>query len=179
MTGPSPIRTFLSRERRPGDLVFAVFFLAVSVFLLSQIGAESKWIKGTRTVAQPMFWPAVSLAGMTVFAVCHAFGAMVSPRMEGRLGEVLFWARSVEYALWFMAYVWVVPIVGYLLATIVFSTLLCLRVGYREKRLLVMAAVMALTVVIVFKGFLSVKIPGGQLYEHLPDGVRNFMLLYL
>ncbi len=179
MTTPAAIRTLLSRERRPGDLVFAVFFLAISVFLLSQIGTESKWVKGTGTVAQPMFWPAVSLLGMTGFALCHFFGAVVSPRMAGRLGEVLFWVRSIEYALWFMAYVWIVPTVGYLPSTVIFSTLLCLRVGYREKRFLAMAAVMALAVVIVFKGFLSVKIPGGQLYEHLPDGIRNFMLLYL
>jgi len=33
--------------------------------------------------------------------------------------------------------------------------------------------------VVVFKSFLQVKIPGGQLYEFLPDGIRNFMLVYL
>lgn len=179
MTKSTAVRSFLVRERRPGDWVFAVLFLAVSIFLLSQIGAESKWIKGTKTFAQPMFWPAVSLFGMTVFAACHFFGAILSPRSDGRLEEVLFWARSIEYALWFMVYVWIVPTIGYLPSTIVFAILLSLRAGYRERKILIMAAVMAFAIVIVFKGFLSVKIPGGQLYEHLPDSIRNFMLLYL
>ena len=179
MSNASSIKSFFKRERRPGDLIFALLFIALSIFLLSQLGTESKWIKGTKVVAQPMFWPAVSLIGMTIFAAGHFFGAVASPRLPGRSKEVLIWVRSVEYALWFMVYVSVVPIIGYLPATILFAILLSLRVGYRGRKILFSATAMALVIVVAFKGFLSVKIPGGQLYELLPDGIRNFMLLYL
>ena len=179
MASSNAIKSFFKRERRPGDLVFALLFLVLSVFLLSQIGTETKWIKGTKLFTQPMFWPAVSLIGMTFFAACHFLGAVLSPKTGGRLKEVGFWIRSMEYALWFMAYVWIVPIIGYLPSTILFTNLLTFRVGYKEKKLFMMATIMAVAIVVIFKGFLSVKIPGGQLYEHLPDSIRNFMLLYL
>ena len=172
-------KSVFQRQRRPGDLVFAVFFLALSVFLLSQLGNESQWIKGTKTFAQPMFWPAVSLIGMTFFAGCHCLGAYLSAKSSGRLTETLFWVRSVEYALWFMVYVWLVPKLGYLLSTIIFANFLVLRVGYRKKNYFISATVMAVVIVVAFKGFLSVKIPGGLIYEYLPQGIRNFMLLYL
>ena len=36
-----------------------------------------------------------------------------------------------------------------------------------------------LVVVLLFKAFLQVKIPGSALYEVLPGGLRNFFILYL
>ncbi|MCP5087063.1 MAG: tripartite tricarboxylate transporter TctB family protein [Rhodobacteraceae bacterium] len=172
------LQDLFKRYRRPGDLVFAVVFLAFSIFLLSQIGAETKWVKRTKLVAQPAFWPAVSLIGMVFFASLHWLSSALSPRIYGRLAEVTFWARSLEYAFWFMAYVTIVPWLGYLPATPLFAVLLALRVGYRAPRMLISAALTGIAVVLVFKTFLQVKVPGGQLYESLPDGLRAFMLTY-
>ncbi len=179
MTKINSFSTFFTRERRPGDLVFAVLFLAFSLFLLSQLGDETKWIKGTKLFVQPSFWPTISIAGMCLFALGHLLGSVFSNKPGGRAREVLLWIRSIEYALWFMAYVWIVPVIGYLPSTLIFIVLLILRVGYREKSLYVSGLLMGVAIVVVFKAFLSVKIPGGQIYEHLPDGIRNFMLLYL
>ena len=179
MPGPGPSRKTLGRDRCPGDRVFAVFFLVVSLLLLSQLGNETKWIRGTRIFTQPAFWPAVSLAGMVLFACLHCLGTVLSSRTKGHAREIAFWFRSLEYAGWFMAYVWIVPLIGYLPATVFFVVSLALRNGYRDPPMLLKAAGMGLLIVVVFKGLLSVKIPGGQLYEHLPDGMRNFMLLYL
>jgi hypothetical protein len=39
------------------------------------------------------------------------------------------------------------------------------------------AVLVALAVVVVFKSFLSVKIPGGAIYEYLPDALRSFFIL--
>ncbi len=172
------LQDLFKRYRRPGDLVFAVAFLAVSIFLLSQLGTETKWVKRTKLVAQPAFWPAVSLIGMTFFAALHWLGSICSPRIHGRLAEVAFWARSFEYALWFMIYVTVVPRLGYLPSTLLFAVLLALRVGYRSPKILGSAALTGIAVVLVFKTFLQVKVPGGQIYEALPDGLRAFMLTY-
>jgi len=165
------------RDRRAGDLVFALFFLVFSIFLLANIENQTVWVKGTKLVSQPSFWPAISLGGMTLFAVFHLLGSVLSPRIYGRLKEVTFWLRSLEYVAWFLAYVWLVPIIGYLPATLIFMPLLVFRAGYREKKFLLLAVVIAFLIVVVFKSFLSVKIPGGMIYEYLPDAIRSFMLI--
>ena len=76
-----------------------------------------------------------------------------------------------------MVYVFAVPQIGYLLATVIFVTLMALRVGYRGPRMLGIAAATGLGIVLIFKTALSVKIPGGAVYEHLPDALRNFMIV--
>jgi hypothetical protein len=173
----SRIVQFFKRDRRPADLIFAAVFLLLALFLVSQLGEETKWVKRTKLFAQPAFWPAVALIGMAFFAVLHFIGSICSPRIPGRREELLLWLRSIEFAFWFLAYVWVVPIIGYLLATILFMLGLTLRLGYREARMYVAAAGTGLFIVVVFKFFLQVKIPGGQIYEYLPDALRNFMIL--
>ena len=165
------------RERRAGDLVFAIAFLLLTVFLVSQLGEETKWMKRTKFFAQPAFWPTVSLLGMLFFAVLHLLGSICSPKIHGRKIEVFFWFRSLEYALWFLLYVYAVPEIGYLGASILFMLGLTFRLGYREIKIYLIAVFTAFSIVLVFKTFLQVKIPGGQIYEYLPDAMRNFMIL--
>lgn len=179
MIGKQEFVRMLQRERLPGDLVFAVAFLLISVVLVSQLGDQATWVKRTKFFAQPAFWPTVSLIGMLFFAVLNCLGSLLSPRSPGRGNEVLLWLRSFEYAAWFLAYVWIVPKIGYLLASILFTLILTYRVGYRSRGMFIGAAGMAIAIVVIFKAFLQVKIPAGQIYEYLPDGLRNFMLLYL
>ena len=172
------LQDLFKRFRRPGDLVFAVVFLLFSVFLLANLGEETEWTKRTKLFAQPGFWPAISLVAMTLFALLHLISSAVSPRIPGRWTEVAFWIRSIEYALWFMAYVMLVPRVGYLPTTVVFTGLLAFRLGYRGWRPIGGAMLSGVAIVVVFKSFLQVKVPGGELYEALPDGLRSFMLTY-
>jgi hypothetical protein len=179
MPEPSANRSFLSHERHPGDLVFALVFLLVALFLLSRLGSETKWVNNTKLVAQPAFWPTVSLACMSAFALLYFLGSLVSARSPGRGRELALWGRSIEFALWFMLYVWLVPKTGYLPSTIIFIAMLMLRLGYREKKIILTAVAIGIAIVVIFKGLLEVKIPGGQIYQYLPDAIRNFMLLYL
>lgn len=173
------IRTYqdlFKRYRRPGDLVFAVAFLFFSALLLSQLGEQTVWKKGTKLFAQPAFWPAVSLSAMTFFALLHWVGSAVSPRIEGRWQEVWLWIRSVEFVGWFLAYVRLVSYLGYLLATILFAVCLAVRLGYRTAKWVALAAASGFLIVLVFKTFLQVKVPGGAIYEYLPTALRSFML---
>ena len=172
------LQDLFKRYRRPGDLVFAVFFLLFSILMLAHLGEETEWAKRTKLFAQPAFWPAISLVAMTVFAFLHWISSAISPRLPGRWTEVAFWLRSVEYALWFMAYVSLVPQVGYLPTTIVFTGLLAFRLGYRTWQTIGGAMLTGVVIVVVFKSFLQVKVPGGEIYESLPDGLRSFMLTY-
>lgn len=172
------LQDLFKRYRRPGDMVFAILFVAISVFLVSQLGSQTRWIERTKLFSQPAFWPTVSLVSMTCFAILHWIGSICSPRIEGRLAEIGFWLRSIEYALWFLAYVTIVPFLGYLFSTIIFAIILAIRAGYRSKRTIAAAAITGIVVVVVFKSFLQVRIPGGQIYELLPGTMRGFMLTY-
>ena len=177
MVKTKTLQQLFERHRRSGDLVFAIFFLVVSLVLLSQLGEQTKWVKRTKLVAQPSFWPSVALYGMVFFAVLHFIGSLLSPRIYGRLAEVKLWFRSLEYVAWFLAYVWLVPRLGYLPTTMLYMPLLAWRVGFKDKKTLWMMAGLGFFIVFLFKSFLEVKIPGGALYEYLPSSLRSFMLL--
>lgn len=167
------------RERRPGDLVFAAAFLVFALFLATGLDDQVEWRKGTKLVAQPAFWPTVSVVGMTAFALLHWIGSVASPRIPGRWREVWFWVRSIEYAGWFYAYVLLVPVLGYLPASILFAVALCFRLGYRSPITFGLAVLLAVVTVVTFRGFLQVKVPAGALYQYLPDGLRLFAQIYL
>ncbi|MEM9063455.1 MAG: tripartite tricarboxylate transporter TctB family protein [Pseudomonadota bacterium] len=166
---------------KPGAVVFAAAFLVLAVVLLAQIGEQAKFSAKTlgtgKMFAQPAFWPAVSLAGMVVFGLLHLISAYRA-RIAGRRDELLSWLGPLEYLIWFMVYVFAVPMVGYLPATLVFTTALALRAGYRSTRMLGIAALTGIGIVLIFKTALSVKIPGGALYEFLPDGLRSCAIVY-
>lgn len=172
------LKAMFRRNRRPGDIVFAWVFLAFSLVLLSQIADQTAWKANGKLFAQPRFWPAVSLIGMSVFAALHLLGSALSERLEGRWREVLTWARSLEFAAWFIVYAMVVPQAGYLPTTVILAVLLLIRCGYGSMKMLGWGALTAFAIVLLFKAFLQVKLPGGAAYEYLPDGIRQFMLTY-
>lgn len=172
------LQDMFKRYRRPGDLVFAILFFGFSLWLLSHLDDQAQWTKRTRLFAQPAFWPTVSIAMMTLFAGLHLISSVVSPKIPGRWAEVGFWLRSFEYAMWFMGYVLLVPRVGYLPGTLIFTLALTCRVGYATPRMLGISALGAVGTVVLFKALLQVKVPGGVIYEWLPNGLRAFMLTY-
>jgi len=171
-------REIAKRHRRPGDLIFSVLYFALCLFLAFNLPEQTTWSKGTKLPAQPAFWPYLSVGIMTFFALLHLLSGLLSPATKGRWFEVAFWLRSLEYAIWFMAYVFIVPLLGYLLSTILFTGTLTFRLGFRSTNHLLLAMVFGIVVVVVFKTFLQVKVPGGQIYEHLPAALRSFMLTY-
>ena len=172
------LQDLFKRYRRPGDLVFAGAFFAFSLFLLLTIDGQVTWHKGTRFLAQPAFVPWIAVLAMMVFGTLHLISGLMSPRIQGRLLEIAFWLRACEFVVWFMIYVLAVPRIGYLTATILFTVILTLRLGYRGPKMLGIAVVFAIAVVVVFKTFLQVKVPGGMIYEYLPTTLRSFMLTY-
>ena len=173
------LQEMFKRYRRPGDLVFAWFCMIGSLALISQLSTQAPWVTGDPVFTQPAFWPTVSVMAMAGFAALHLMSSFLSPELEGRWREVLIWVKSLEFAVWFMAYVFVVPLAGYLPTTIVMAVLLALRAGYRSRGELVGMALAGIAIVIAFKSFLQVRIPGGAVYELLPTALRSFMLTYL
>lgn len=178
MSRVQTLQALFKRYRRPGDIVFAWLLLAASLFLLSQLADQTAWRKGSKLFAQPRFWPAVALTGMSVFAALHLIGSALSERIEGRWREVWLWISALEYAGWFIAYAALVPHAGYLPTTLVFALALTLRTGYRSGLHLAAAALAAILIVLVFRTLLRVNLPAGRIYDSLPDGLRQIMLTY-
>ncbi len=136
-------------------------------------------MRGTQQIfSQPAFWPTVSLVLMSLFAGLHLLSSLISPRIPGRWTEVWQWVRALEYAGWFIGYAALVPWAGYLPSTVVFSILLTLRAGYRNRVVLMAAVASAVVIVLLFKTFLQVKLPSGKVYGVLPDGLRQIMMTY-
>ena len=172
------------RERRfvgprRGQVFFATVFVVLTLLLLVQIGYQTRWVEKVGLVAQPRFWPAVSLGAMAVMGGLHLRRLPWHRMSRYDWREVRKWAVVLEFAGWFMVYVLLVPVTGYLPATVLFVPALTWRMGYRSGLMLGLAVVFAVAVVVLFKGFLSVRIPGGLIYEYLPGGLRNFFILYL
>lgn len=172
------------RERRfpgprRGQLIFAVGFLAVSALLLALIGDQTRWIDKTQLFAQPRFWPAVGLGLMVALGGLHLY--LLPWRHSSRYDwwEARKWVRVLEFALWFLVYVLAVPWLGYLPVTLIFVPSLMWRIGYRSVRMQWIGVGFAVIVVLLFKAVLSVKIPGGAVYEYLPGAMRSFFILYL
>ena len=145
--------------------------------MLSQLASEAKFSAKGSLVAQPAFWPAIGVIGMTVFAALHLASNYRRGRLGADLEEAGVWLRSFEYLIWFMIYVFAVPVIGYLPATLTFAVALAFRAGYRNRWMAGAALLTGLGIVLVFKTLLAVKIPGGALYEHFPGALRNFMIV--
>ena len=169
----------LSKTRTAGQVLFFAGFLAFALLLLSLAGWQTRWVDGTKLFAQPRFWPVVALAIMAAFAALHLWRLKRRRLIALDWQEAKVWVQPLEYLVWFMAYVWAVPIIGYLLASLIFPPLLTYRLGYRDRRLLVASVLFGLATVLIFKGFLSVRIPGAMIYEFLPSAWRSFFILYL
>jgi len=163
---------------RGGRLLFAVLFALFTAFLLSQLTSETRFTPGKQLFAQPRFWPGASVIGMFVFGLGYVISLFINrdDTSGGVIHELAQWLKSFEYFAWFMAYVFAVPVVGYLPTTLLFMFLITLRLGYRSKKTITAALLCGFLVVLLFKTGLSVNIPGGAIYEYLPKALRSFMI---
>ncbi|MEL6234365.1 MAG: tripartite tricarboxylate transporter TctB family protein [Pseudomonadota bacterium] len=164
------------------EIVFGAAAFGAALVLLALLGRETTWVNGQPLTRQPGFWPAVSIGGMVLFGAAELIRLWLRERRSGGASigpELVRWVRAGEFVAWFMAYVWLVPQLGYLPVTLIFCAALAWRLGYRSARMIWVALVTGLTVVVVFKSLLKVSIPGGAVYEALPEAARNFMILYL
>jgi len=176
----SDINIYSVPRKIRAEVLFGIGALVVALLLGSQIGSQTKWINGLSMVKQPGFWPVVSIGGMILFGGFELFHTIRRYRAEGGEGafaELGQWLLASEYVVWFMVYVFAVPVTGYLPTTLIFAGVLTFRLGYRSWTMIGAALATGLMTVIIFKSFLAVKIPGGAVYEYLPDAIRNFLIL--
>lgn len=169
-----------TRTRSAGQVLFVIGAVAVILLLIALLPTQTVWSSRARNIAsQPRLWPAVALSVMLVGFGLHYL------RMKRRHADPLDWIEArrwlepFEYLGWFMAYVLTVPVLGFLPMSLAFAAALTYRLGYRTRFGLGLAALFALSMVIIFKGLLGVNIPGAAIYDYLPGALRSFALIYL
>ncbi|NNE53008.1 MAG: tripartite tricarboxylate transporter TctB family protein [Sulfitobacter sp.] len=169
-----------AKTRGAGQTVFVFAALAAVVLLLLSITRQTVWVEDAKNLpAQPRFWPAVALIIMCAAFAQHAWRMRRRKPNAQDWAEARRWVEPLEYVLWFMVYVFAVPIIGFLPMSLLLACALTWRLGYQSRGYLLAAAVFAVATVILFKGLLGVKIPGAAIYEVLPGGLRSFFILYL
>jgi hypothetical protein len=93
--------------------------------------------------------------------------------------EVTKYIAALEYVAYFIGYTLIVPVLGYLVSTLILGTFLTWRLGYRSTRWMITGFLSSLAVVIAFRTLLQIKTPLNiWLYDQLPDAARAFMLTY-
>jgi len=93
--------------------------------------------------------------------------------------EFAKYAEASEFVIYFVAYTLLVPILGYLLATLLLGVFLPWRLGYRGRVWLLRSFFCSFAVVIVFRTLLQIKTPVTiWLYDLLPTTLRGIMLTY-
>lgn len=164
----------------PGALLTAGCFVALSLTLLAFLPFQTHWAARTKLYLQPGFWPAVAIAAMVLFSAGHLLRTALCRPSPGTLRELGVWVRALEFVVWFLVYVLLVPLAGYLASTLAFSCALAWRAGYRTRTWMAIAALFGFAVVVVFKSILGVNIPAGQIYDLLPPGgFRSFVMTHL
>lgn len=166
------------RTRRPGELTFALIFLAFALFLWTQLGEQARWLRRLPWFQQPALWPGIGIWGMLGFGAAYLAEVLFARPSERERVEILAWLRALEFVGWYMAYAWSVWWLGYLPATVLAMNLLILRLGLSTRASHLAATGFAVGVVLVFKSFFRVGIPGGQLYALFPPEVRLFLSVW-
>jgi len=93
--------------------------------------------------------------------------------------ETSKYIAAIEFVAYFILYTLCVPVLGYLLSTLLLGVFLTWRLGYRTPRWLVTGFISSLGIVIVFRSLLQIKTPVSiWLYDQLPGAMRTFMLTY-
>lgn len=159
-----------------GAFTFALCFFALAVLLLFNIEEQTRWVPGKALTSQPRFWPTVTLGIMAFFGALHFLSTLVGrPKFDGGK-EWIEWVKAIEFALWFGSYSALVPIIGYLFATLLACVLLGWRLGYRSRKQIATAFLCGLTIVVFFRVILGIHIPAGALYHKFPAPVSTFMM---
>lgn len=169
-----------ARTRNAGQIWFVAGALVLTLVLLSQIRGQTLWVDGKISfAAQPRFWPAVGLISMAVGLGLHLW--RMKRRWPGLADKVELrrWLEPVEYVIWFMVFVFMVPVIGFLPMSVGFACALTWRLGYRGKFYLIAAAAFAIGTVLFFKAGLGVRIPGAWAYGFLPNPLQSFFIVYL
>jgi hypothetical protein len=187
------IENLFGFKRTRGDLILSIIMLGIALFLLWHFGDEGGWndrdlpqSRVGKILKQQWVGPLMALAILVPSAVLNVWMSYrwtQKPERRHRpnrtMFEVVQWLRALEFLTYFIIYSYCVPVLGYLLSTLIFALFLTTRLGYRKPRWLAYSAGTAMLIVLVFRTFLQIKTPVNiWLYEQFPPALETFMKVY-
>ncbi len=133
---------------------------------------------------QPALMPRLSL-WLIALSATYLFGQhLLKLRQRPDLGpsshslraELFQWLRPLEFFMYYLIYIWLLGLVGYFLSSLIFIVTLCLRVGLRSPKWMVISCLTAIALVAMFRWSLQVWIPPAALYDLFPKEARIFLM---
>ena len=186
-------------------VVIALFFLT---FFFTQTGWEDRKLRANmarywmdqfgitspedrparlgRILKQSWIAPLACLIVLVPAAVWNLYGSLRAYRWRARFRlpngvayELTQWARALEFVAWFIAYTLLVPVLGYLVSTLLLGTALPWRLGYRGARWMGICLGSSFVIVLVFRTGLQIRTPVNiWLYDQLPQSAGTFMKVW-
>jgi hypothetical protein len=150
---------------------------------LGLFDAEGRVARLGTILKQGWFAPMMCLMVMLPSAVLNLMSSWQATRKWRRQQmpprwrwEVTQWARGLEFIGYFTLYTLAVPVLGYLLSTLILLPFLTFRLGYRSWYWLRISLLVAFAIVLLFRTTLQIKTPVNiWLYNQLPDFASSFM----
>lgn len=147
---------------------------------------EGRTARLGRILKQGWVAPLICLAIFVPAAFWNLYGALRAQTWRRRFKqptgmayEVTQWLRALEYVGWFIAYTALVPVLGYLVATLLLGTALPWRLGYRGLRWMGICLAASFAIVLVFRTGLQIRTPVNiWLYDQLPQRLETFMQVW-
>lgn len=155
-------------------------------YLLHQFGIgeyEGNLTRFGRILKQSWVAPLICLLILIPAAVLNLRTSLRTLRWRNRFQqptsvkfELEQWLRAIEFVIWFIVYTLLVPVLGYLVSTLLLGTLLPWRMGYRSARWMGICVLTSLVIVLLFRTGLQIKTPVNiWLYSLLPTELKGFM----
>lgn len=167
------------------SLLLNLIFAAVSAVLLALIFTATK--HGSATAGwwtRPALAPGVALSllllanGLSLWrAVSELRAVPPSPdEWQDARARIIGWLRPVEFLVYFAAYLWLIHVIGYLGATLIFVLWLLVRVGFRTPGWLLAGVALVAALILIFRMGLGVWMPAPPLYDLFPDSFREILI---
>ena len=161
----------------------------LGTYALHQFGfieIEGRVVRFGRILKQSWVGPLLCLLVLIPAAIWNAKSSFKIHRYRKRFllpismtYELEKYIAALEYVAYFILYTVLVPILGYLISTLLLGMFLTWRTGYRTGRWMLTGFLSSLIIVFIFRSFLQIKTPISiWLYDFLPSATRGFMLTY-
>ena len=155
-------------------------------YLAAQFGLaepEGRLVRLGKILKQGWVAPLLCLAILVPAALLNLNGSYRILRLRARQRvpwrwqyEMGQWLRALEFIVYFILYTLSVPMLGYLVSTLLMGGFLTVRLGYRGWRWMAIGLSASFGIVVLFRTLLQIKTPVNiWLYNQLPDGLSLFL----
>ena len=175
-----------AQDSAPGRMILALFFLVFGAGGLALMPFQTRLAPGDEGwFTQPWLMPLLTLALLTAVSLIYTVriwrdreNTLASNTGKALAGELWMWLRSAEFFFWYVAYIWLLGVVGYGISTFIFVADLGFRIGLRHPKWLLAALGATIAMTLLFRLGLEIWVPPAALYDILPRSIGNFLQLY-